>query len=68
METPSWIKRFNSVLDVLVSEEQVDDLEDPSLYERIEAAFRQNFEVNKVKNQWKKDRKIPLSHDNNNIS
>lgn len=68
METPSWIKRFNNVLDVLVSEEQVDDLEDPSLYERIEAALRQNFEVNRVKNQWKKERKIPLSHDNNNIS
>nr|CDS27201.1 DC STAMP domain containing protein 2 [Hymenolepis microstoma] len=67
METPSWIKRIESVLEVLATEDQEDDLEEPSLYKRIETAYRENFDVSRVKNQLKKKAKPPPhSKDNNN--
>ncbi|VDN97678.1 unnamed protein product [Rodentolepis nana] len=69
MEKPFWIKRFENVLEILATEDQVDDLEEPSLCQRIETAYRENFDVSRVKNQLKK--KVKSSHPkdiNNNTS
>lgn len=56
---PYWLRNIGKVLKTFLSEEQTDSLEEPSLYRRIEDAYRRNFEVSNVNWSSSNRRKWP---------
>ncbi|KAM7536974.1 hypothetical protein Aperf_G00000072359 [Anoplocephala perfoliata] len=66
---PYGLEKLGKVLNVFLLEEQVDDLEEPNLYKRMEDACRRNFEVNKANlNPTNRRKRSPLIFDNSNSS